>query len=320
MKKIFLVFSFVLLLSLTACQPAEVIESTTERTTRAQTTRKETATESTTEDILNEYDKIIDDMAQGIYEDNVASYIKQCLITSDILTKINVYVPDLEVAFPLAADYVARIAKQSEKYKHSIIIVTYDDGQGNITEWESDDFEVGTLRSSTGDLKFDVSLKDLLSTEKATESNAEDSGSASLGESNAVSKARRYLKSSAFSAEGLKDQLEFEGFTPEEAQYGVDHCGADWTEQAVLKAKQYIKSSAFSESGLISQLEFEGFTSEEASHGVELCGADWMEQAEKKAASYMKVSDYSRSGLVDQLVFEGFTQEQAEHGADSVGF
>ena len=33
---------------------------------------------------------------------------------------------------------------------------------------------------------------------------------------------RSYLDSSAFSRAGLLDQLEYEGFTSEQAQYGVD--------------------------------------------------------------------------------------------------
>ena len=75
------------------------------------------------------------------------------------------------------------------------------------------------------------------------------------GEKNALAKAKQYLEYSAFSYSGLIDQLEYEGFSKEEATYGADNCGADWNEQAVEKAKSYIKHSAFSHSGLIDQLE-----------------------------------------------------------------
>jgi hypothetical protein len=54
--------------------------------------------------------------------------------------------------------------------------------------------------------------------------------------------------------------------------YGVDHCDADWMEQAVKKAKSYLDMMAFSRSGLIEQLEYEGFTTEQAVHGVEANG------------------------------------------------
>ncbi|NLH26756.1 MAG: hypothetical protein GX472_10355, partial [Methanomicrobiales archaeon] len=82
--------------------------------------------------------------------------------------------------------------------------------------------------------------------------------STTLGQRNAASKALSYLKYSSFSRDGLIDQLEFEGFSHQEAVYGVDQSGANWNEQAALKAKSYLKYSSFSRSGLIDQLEFEG--------------------------------------------------------------
>lgn len=89
---------------------------------------------------------------------------------------------------------------------------------------------------------------------------------------NATNRARQYLKYSAFSYSGLIGQLEFEGYTNEEATYGADNCGADWYEQAVKRAKQYLDYSSFSKSGLISQLEFEGFTHDQSVYGAEQNG------------------------------------------------
>ncbi len=68
------------------------------------------------------------------------------------------------------------------------------------------------------------------------------------------------------------EQLEYEGFTHEEAVYGADNSGADWMEQAVKKAKSYLDYSSFSRERLISQLEYEGFTHEEAVYGVDNSG------------------------------------------------
>lgn len=96
--------------------------------------------------------------------------------------------------------------------------------------------------------------------------------SATLGERNALDKAYSYLNFMAFSYKGLIEQLEFEGFSHDEAIFGVDHCEADWNEQAALKAAQYLESSSFSRSGLIDQLEFEGFTTEQAEYGVSQVG------------------------------------------------
>ena len=147
-----------------------------------------------------------------------------------------------------------------------------------------------------------------------------ETSSVTVGEKNALTSAKNYLAFTAFSYDGLIDQLEFEGYSNEEATYAVDNCGADWDAQAAKKAKSYLSFSAFSHKGLIEQLEFEGFTSEQAAYGAEKCGADWKEQAAKKAASYISLMSFSKQGLIDQLKFEGFTQEEAEYGASQVGY
>ena len=95
-----------------------------------------------------------------------------------------------------------------------------------------------------------------------------DTGSATSGERNALSKAYDYLDFMAFSYSGLIEQLEFEGFSTSEATYAADNCGADWNEQAAKKAREYLDFMSFSRSGLIEQLEFEGFTRSQAEYGV----------------------------------------------------
>lgn len=109
-------------------------------------------------------------------------------------------------------------------------------------------------------------------TQTTTPTLEEQADKATIGEKNALSKALSYLDYSAFSYSGLVKQLEFEGFTHQEAVYGVDNSGADWNEQAALKAQSYLDYSAFSRQGLIDQLEFEGFTSEQAEYGVKAVG------------------------------------------------
>ena len=136
----------------------------------------------------------------------------------------------------------------------------------------------------------------------------------------ALSRAQSYIKSQSFSRDGLVDQLEYEGFTKEEAEYGADNCGADWNEMAIKKAKSYIKTSGFSRDGLIHQLEYEGFTKEEAEYGADNCEADWNEMALKKAESYMNVKNYSKKELRHQLEYEGFTDEQIDYALDALSF
>lgn len=160
-----------------------------------------------------------------------------------------------------------------------------------------------------------------------SESNASDSNTLNesdsnltLGQKNAVNSAKRYLNTTAFSYEGLINQLEYEGYTIEDATYAVDHCGADWSKQALVKAKQYLDTSAFSYMGLIDQLEYEKFTTEQATYGADNCEADWNEQAAKKAQSYLDTMPFSREQLIDQLKYEGFSSEQAEYGVTQVGY
>lgn len=89
---------------------------------------------------------------------------------------------------------------------------------------------------------------------------------------NALSSARSYLDYSAFSYTGLIEQLEYEGYSTEDATFAVDRCGADWNEQAAKCAQSYLDYSSFSRDGLIEQLKYEGFTAEQAEYGVSAVG------------------------------------------------
>lgn len=136
-----------------------------------------------------------------------------------------------------------------EIYRNSLVILLKDDGLFCRRENMEGDTKQGNVTSSVY-----------------------NSASASFGEQNALKKAHQYLEYNAFSYTGLIDQLEFEGFSTNEATYAADACGVDWNEQAALKAQQYLKYSAFSRSELIDQLEFEGFTHSQAVYGVEQNG------------------------------------------------
>lgn len=140
------------------------------------------------------------------------------------------------------------------------------------------------------------------------------------GQRQAVKKAQSYLRFMAFSRSGLIHQLEYEGFTNEEATYGADAVGANWYEQATKKAQSYLRTNSFSRSGLIHQLEYEGFSNEEAVYGTDTSGANWYEQAGKKAQSYLRVMSFSRDGLIHQLEYEGFTTEEVMYGISVVGY
>ena len=70
----------------------------------------------------------------------------------------------------------------------------------------------------------------------------------SVSQSNARRSAADYLDYSAFSRTGLIDQLKYEGFSQEDATYGVDSLNADWKAQAAESAADYLEYSSFSRS------------------------------------------------------------------------
>lgn len=104
-------------------------------------------------------------------------------------------------------------------------------------------------------------------TTPSTNSNA-STPSPTTGEKNALRTAREYLNISAFSYTGLIHQLEYEGYSTEEATYAADNCNANWNEQAAKSAKEYLDISSFSRQELINQLIYEGYTQEQAEYGV----------------------------------------------------
>lgn len=89
---------------------------------------------------------------------------------------------------------------------------------------------------------------------------------------NALRSADDYISFSAFSKTGLIEQLEFEGYSKEDATFAVNNLRVNWKEQAAKSAEDYLSMSGFSRSGLIEQLEFEGFTREQAEYGVTQAG------------------------------------------------
>lgn len=146
---------------------------------------------------------------------------------------------------------------------------TYDDEQIS--------YEVTAL-GTTQTVKLEKTVSEEKQNTSIGESNTAGSDAIELestetvGQRNAISKAKSYLNYTAFSYSGLIGQLEYEGFSTEEATYGVDNCGADWNEQAAKKAQDYLDYTSFSRSALIDQLLYEGFTAEQAEYGVSAVG------------------------------------------------
>ncbi len=85
----------------------------------------------------------------------------------------------------------------------------------------------------------------------------------------ALSSAENYIKLMAFSEEGLRDQLEFEGFTSTQIDYAIDNLDVDWNEEAVESATSYSNTLDMSSSAIYDQLIFEGFSEEQAQYGID---------------------------------------------------
>lgn len=96
---------------------------------------------------------------------------------------------------------------------------------------------------------------------------------------NAVRSAKSYLEFSAFSRQGIIDQLSSEygdQFSVEDATVAVDSLNTDYNEQAKKSAKSYIDMRGFSCQGLIDQLSSQyadKYTAEQAKIGAEAVGA-----------------------------------------------
>ena len=93
-----------------------------------------------------------------------------------------------------------------------------------------------------------------------------------LSQKNAIRQAEGYLDYTAFSESGLIKQLEYGGFSKEDAIFGVKNIKVDWKEQAVKQAESYLDYSSFSRSGLIKQLEYGGHSRENANYAATQVG------------------------------------------------
>ncbi len=89
---------------------------------------------------------------------------------------------------------------------------------------------------------------------------------------NAVRAAENYLSVMAFSRSGLIEQLQFEGYSRNDATVAVDEVDPDWRQQAAASAREYLSVMPFSRSALIDQLVFDGFSRAEAEFGVASIG------------------------------------------------
>lgn len=166
----------------------------------------------------------------------------------------------------------AVVAQWAKTYK-----VTFSDGDGNVLETQQVE-EGKSAKPSKSPSKagfifkgWDTSLDKINADTTIT---ALWKAKPTASQNSAVTSAKSYLRTvGGFSYKRLFEQLKYEGFSDDDATYGVDECGANWMEQAEQSAKSYMKHiGGFSRTGLIRQLEYEGFTPDQAAHGADSVG------------------------------------------------
>ena len=285
-KVLVMLTALIMSIMLCSCGSNDSSENNTTETTTETTTEKETVAKPTEEETTTESQEIetlaIEDYNTGITFDNLNR------TPDDYKYKPVKFRGEVVQLIESSSENQIRLAIDGDYDK--MILVGYDPSISNVRIIEDDWIEIygrsvgifqyeSTMGATISIPAVYVDILNLIEDSTPSNDNEDVSGGseqvdsgASVGELNALKKANSYLKSSAFSKEGLKSQLEFEGFTSEQINYAIENCGANWKEQAAKKAASYLKSSSFSREGLIEQLKFEGFTAEEAEYGVSTTG------------------------------------------------
>lgn len=121
------------------------------------------------------------------------------------------------------------------------------------------------------EFKDGETIKDVTSEKVAdvVEASSQESTEVSRESKNALKSAEQYLNFMSFSKQGLYDQLLYEKYPEDAAQYAVDNVVTNWNENALESATQYLEFMAFSTSGLYDQLIYEGYTAEQAQYAID---------------------------------------------------
>ena len=140
--------------------------------------------------------------------------------------------------------------------------------------------------------------------------------SSDAAQAEALKTAQTLLEEYSYSAFSLQVALEEEGFSTENAEYAVAHCGADWMEEAVYSAKNILAQYYSSRTTMVNDLLSYGFTEEEAAYGADNCDADWMEEAALTAQYFREDSPEATQAEIEAMLLDmGYTEEEAAYGA-----
>ena len=90
----------------------------------------------------------------------------------------------------------------------------------------------------------------------------------------ALDKANEYVNTLALSHDGLVRQLEYDGYSTDDATYAADNCSTNWNKEAREMAEQYMESTTYTYDAMVQQLEAEGFTRSQAEFGAKAVGLE----------------------------------------------
>lgn len=211
--------------------------------------------------------QIAQNIASGEYSNGDLSNIRNCTIDGIDAIKF-----DFTMTVNDNVYVVTTVALIKDDTLYGLMVGYSDESQKMTTEDILASFRAATPDPATANTQGDEPAPaSEPATEPAPEPKAEEPKT-TVSQDNALRTAKDYLSFTAFSHDGLVEQLEFEGFSNEDAVWAADNCGADWMEQAEKTAASYLDLMGFSRSELIDQLVFEGYTQDQAEHGADSVG------------------------------------------------
>ena len=122
------------------------------------------------------------------------------------------------------------------------------------------------------------------------------------------------------SAAEVKNLLIEWGHSPQDADYGIAHCGINWKNQALLRLNHIARgtNTGVTPGSVRDSLAFFQFTCEEIEYAIENCDIDWCLRAFEEATFLYNFSSYNTETLIfNKLIDKGFTQSQASSGVST---
>ena len=174
---------------------------------------------------------------------------------------------------PVAAATATHEAQEDEKTAEEIAADEEAEAQAEVERQAEEEAEAAA-NAEEERLAEEQRLADEAAAAAAAAAEAARIGT--VAQQNAYRSAVNYLDNMSFSRTGLVGQLEFEGFSTGDAEFGIARLeaegGVDWNAQAAASAANYLSFMSFSHSGLVDQLVFDGFTPDQAEYGVSTTG------------------------------------------------